>query len=236
MEPTRRGYIYVAACVQPHGAVVLPTPKRFRLLRRLKDLTRGLERVEGVIKGDVFRAIIVPPPERFSMYLQERTPPMQPADFDVAALVQTISPSAAQEVARSAAYRALVEAMRTASLDRRVFTMVAHNAKRIANVDTSRDGLFLFNHFAADDPSVMLHLWDYLADWYTKETGLNNSIALVPEAGQRSDYSIVNWARWEMGPLRHFWHQLSKKSFWRYITQNLEANHAASMPIYCRLA
>jgi hypothetical protein len=33
-----------------------------------------------------------------------------------------------------------------------------------------------------------------------------------------------------------FWRSLSKRSFWRYVTVNLEANRVASMPVYCRLA
>jgi hypothetical protein len=54
--------------------------------------------------------------------------------------------------------------------------------------------------------------------------------------GQRSDYVIVNWARRDGGALRHFFHQLSKRSYWRYVVGNLEANRAASMPVYCRMA
>ena len=34
--------------------------------------------------------------------------------------------------------------------------MVARNVRRIGDVDTTRQGLFLFNHFAAGDPAVML--------------------------------------------------------------------------------
>ena len=30
--------------------------------------------------------------------------------------------------------------------------------------------------------------------------------------------------------------QLSKRSFWRYVVANLDANDAAAMPVYCRLA
>jgi hypothetical protein len=82
----------------------------------------------------------------------------------------------------------------------------------------------------------MLDLWDYLAGWYEVETGLTNSVGLLPVEGEPSDYVIVNWARWDENPLRHFWHQLSKSSFRSYVVANLEANHAASMPIYCRLA
>jgi hypothetical protein len=56
----------------------------------------------------------------------------------------------------------------------------ARNVWRIADVDTSRGGLFLFNHFVAGDRQVILDLWDYLADWYRVETGLDNSVALGP--------------------------------------------------------
>jgi hypothetical protein len=94
-----------------------------------------------------------------------------------------------------------------------MYIMTARNARRIGDVDTTRQGLFLFNHFAADDTGVMLQLWDYLAGWYVVETGLDNSVALAPMEGEKSDYAIVNWARWEVSPLRHFWSQLSKKSF-----------------------
>jgi hypothetical protein len=76
----------------------------------------------------------------------------------------------------------------------------------------------------------------YLAGWYVMETGLDNSVALVPLDGKQSDFAIVNWARWDVSPLRHFWTQLFKQSFWRYVTANLEANRAGSMPIYYRLA
>jgi hypothetical protein len=58
----------------------------------------------------------------------------------------------------------------------------------------------------------------------------------MPIENHRGDFAIVNWARWDQRPLRHFWQQLSKRGFWKYVTVNLEANQAASMPIYCRLA
>jgi hypothetical protein len=82
----------------------------------------------------------------------------------------------------------------------------------------------------------MLQLWDYLAGWYTVETHLDISVALTPIEGEPSEYAIVNWARWVVGPVRHFWNQLAKKGFWKYVTTNLDANRAASLPVYCRIA
>jgi hypothetical protein len=58
----------------------------------------------------------------------------------------------------------------------------------------------------ADDREVMLELWEWLAGWYAAETGLRTSVALMPIASQPEDFTIVNWARWDVHPLRHFWH------------------------------
>jgi hypothetical protein len=149
-------------------------------------------------------------------------------------LFQTTAPESAEKVRSTPAFRSLVEGLQRKAQSVRITE--ARNARRIDDVDTTRQGLFLFNHFAADDPQVMLQLWDYLAGWYEAETGLDNSVALTPLEGEHSDYAVINWARWDENPLKHFWHQLSKRSFWNYVTANLEANCAASMPIYCRLA
>jgi hypothetical protein len=234
IEPTRLGYLYLAASVRP-GRIpwVLPSGTRRRLLRLMKEQARILEQIDGVSRATVFRAIVHPPTARFSGYLKERAGSLRPANFDVFVLVEARSPELAESLRRSAPFLKMRSALESEAS--RVFVMTARNAKRIADVDTTRRGLFLFNHFAADDRDVMLQLWEYLADWYEKETGLDNSVALVPRRIKESEYAIVNWARWDESPIRHFWHQLSKKSFWSYVTANLEANQAGSMPVYCRL-
>ena len=235
VEPTPLGYIYLAARVRPgRSPLVLPNAGRSRLLARLKELAQELERVEGVVEATAFRAIVMPPTAKFSAYLKERGDSIEVARFDVVLLVQTTSPRTARDVREAPEFRRLLRIVESEA--EVVHSIAARNARRIGDVDTARGGLFLFNHFAAADPGVMLQLWEYLAGWYVVETGLDNSVALVPEGGEEADYAIINWARWDESPLRHFWHQLSKKSFWRYVTANLDANHAAAMPIYCRLA
>jgi hypothetical protein len=235
IEPTTLGYLYVAAAVQPSGRFpfVLPSARRSRLLARLKEPARQIERLDDVVKATVFRAIVMPPTGRFSSYLKQRGASIHVANFDVVVLIQTTSPLATRKVQATPTFDALLQALRSQAKDVRVIT--ARNARRIADVDTTGKGLFLFNHFAADDAGVMLQLWDYLAGWYAVETGLDNSVAMRPLDGD-PDYAIVNWARWDTSLLRHFWSQLSKKSFRRFVLANLEANHAASMPIYHRLA
>lgn len=235
IEPTTRGYLYLAASVSPGpGPFVLPSAARAALLVRLKELARGLERHDDVLRATVFRAVAMPPTARQSTYVRERGDDLHVADFDVIILIEATSPDAARDVRTTEAYDALLDALRGNASSLHI--MAACNARRIGDVDTERPGLFLFNHFAAADPEVMLQLWEYLAGWYAAETGLDNSVALAPLEGEDSDYAIVNWARWDESMPRHFWHQLAKKSFWRYVPTNLNANHAASMPIYCRLA
>jgi hypothetical protein len=215
--------------------VVLPSGRRSALLVRLKQLAGALcERDQRVLSANVFRAIVMPPTAAFFSYVKERGASLHIPRFDVLLLIQTTSQATAREVQTTHAYGELLATIRDNAQD--VYVMAARNARRIADADTTRRGLFLFNHFVAENAPVMLELWEYLADWYVKETGLRNSVALVPTNPDRSDYTIVNWARWEVSPIRHFWHSFSKRSFWHYVTANLEENRAASMPIYCRLA
>jgi hypothetical protein len=235
IEPTTLGYLYVAAAFRPGRLpYVLPNGERSNLLKDLKDLARGVEQRDDVVKASVFRAIFMPPTARTSSYVKQRGTSLRVANFDVMVLVQTTTPATAREVQMTPPFTALVDAIRRTTEDVRVIP--SRNVRRIGNVDTTRPGLFLFNHFAADDPDVLLQLWEYLAGWYMAETGLKNSVALAPLEGVQSDYALVNWARWDVHPLRHFWQQLSKRSFWRYVPANLDANNAVSMPIYCQLA
>jgi hypothetical protein len=234
IEPTTLGYLYVTAVVKPGAPLVRASTKRTALLTETNRHADVLRRVPAVVQVDVFRAIVMPPTGRFSAYLKEREGAVHVANFDVIILVQTNSPDSTHVIETTPAFIALREALEKKSDDVRV--IAARNIRRIGDVDTTRPGLFLFNHFAAADPEVMVELWEYLAGWYAVATGLNNSVAMTPLEGEASDYTIINWARWDSRPLPHFWRQLSRPSFWRYVTANLDANHAAAMPIYCRRA
>lgn len=233
--PTPLGYVCIAATVRPGPLpVVLPSAKRARLLRKLKRLTLELDRVDGVIRTTVFRAIAIPPTDRISRYLRERKSSIRTPRFDVLVLVETTSPDRTREVQKSAAYNAIIDAIQREA--ERVHVVAARNSKRIADVDEKRQGLFLFNHFVADDTRSGLELWEYLASWFKKETGLDNSLLLVPLEGERSDYSFINEARWDVRFPRYLWRQFTKKSFRDFVLANLEANRVGSMPVFYRLA
>jgi hypothetical protein len=229
IEPTTLGYIHVAAEVAPRRLPFLPNGReKSELLSRLKELAHQLERLDAVERVTVFDAIAFAPP---SAYIKERGDAVH---FDIVVLIETAEPSTARDVQTTPDYQALLDALRSKAT--KMHVIAARNAKRIGDVDRTRKGLFLFNYFVGDDPQVTLELWDYLADWYEVETGLDNSVLLVPLEGEQSDYHIINYAHWDESLPRFLWQQLSKKSFRNYMLANLEANRVGAMPVLYRLA
>lgn len=231
-EPTTLGYIHIAAEVYPRALPFLPNGReKSELLTRLKQLARPLSQLDAVERVTVFDAIAFAPP---STYVKEQGDAVHAAHFDIVVLIETTEPSVIHDVQTTPAYQALVDALRSKA--RHMHIITARNAKRIDDVDRTGKGLFLFNYFVADNAQVALHLWDYLADWYAVETGLDNSILLVPLEGEPSDYLMINYAHWDESLLRFLWRQLSKKSFRNYMLANLEANRVGAMPVLYRLA
>jgi hypothetical protein len=236
VESTPLGYIHIAAEVRPPsrpGLVVSKWRDKFALVSRLKELAHQLEQLDAVKTVTIFDAVAVPPLERLP-YIKEHRDAIHVACFDIVVLVETTSPATAREVQATPIYQALVDALASKAMHMHV--IVARNAKRVGDVDKTRNGLFLFNYFVADDANVMLQLWDYLAGWYKVETGLDNSILLVPLQGERSDYLAINNARWDLSLPQFLWRQMPKKSFRTYMLANLAANRVGAMPVLYRIA
>jgi hypothetical protein len=230
IEPTPLGYLHVAAVVDPpRGRIPFPgnSPQKAALLTRLTSLARQLERLSTVEKATVYRAILIAPPSGYA-----KQQPTQLARYDVVVLIETTSPEVTGEVQTVEPYKLLVAAVQDAARD--VHMMAARCVKRVADVDKTRQGLFLFNYFVADDAAVALQLWDYLAGWYAVETGLRTSTVLEPLGD--ADYVFVNHARWDHSVPRFMLRQLTKPSFRRYLLANLQANRTGAMPILYRLA
>ena len=236
VEPATLGYLHVAAEVRPRRLPFLQRlpagREKSELIGRLKELARRLEQQEAVEKVTVFDAVVIPP-ARFG-YLKERADSIQVARFDLVVLIETTSIATIEDVRSTEPYRALLDVLRQHA--KRLHVMAARNARRIGDVDKTRDGLFLFNYFVAADARVMLELWDYLAGWYAGETGLDNSTLLVPLDGEHSDYLAINHARWDESLPRFLWQQFSKRTFRTYMLANLEANRVGAMPALYRLA
>lgn len=232
IEPTTLGYIHVAAEVQPRPAPFVPNSReKSKLLAQLLAVARQLEQLPDVEKATVFDAVAFAPP---SGYVRERAETIRMPRFDIVVLIEAKSPAIARKVQTTPEYQTLMDVL--ASKAKQMHVIVARNAKRIADVDTTRKGVFLFNYFVGDDPSTTLDLWEYLAGWYAVETGLDNSTLLVPLEGERSDYIAINHARWDGSLPGVLQAQLSKRSFRTYVLANMEANHVGAVPVLYRLA
>ncbi|WP_329500584.1 hypothetical protein [Kitasatospora herbaricolor] len=229
VDPPRRGYLHLAAAVAPPSGPPFPrtNARRTEFLGRLKGLADDLEAHDLVERATVYRAIVVPPATGYA-----RQPRYRPARFDVAVLVETTSVDSLDTVEDTDAYQELSTSFAKAGADTHV--MRARCAKSTGDVDKSRPGLFLFNHFVAQDPAVALELWDHLAGWYARETGLDNSTLLQPLGD--SDYAFVNHARWDVGLPEFLLRQLAKPSFRSYVQTNLLVNRTGAMPVLYRLA
>jgi hypothetical protein len=44
------------------------------------------------------------------------------------------------------------------------------------------------------------HVAALAVGWHQVETGLRTSVALEPMPGEPADFTIVNWARWDVSP------------------------------------
>jgi hypothetical protein len=229
IEPPPLGYIHVAAAVDPPpGRAPFPgrSERKAVLLSRLKTLARQLESLPEVVKATVYRAILIPPPSGDARQARH------PARYDVVVLIETTSPEVIGEVQATEAYKALLEAVTGTAGDLHVMT--ARCVRRVGDVDKTRQGLFLFNYFVAEDRAVALDLWDQLAGWYAVETGMDNSTLLEPIGD--ADYVFVNHVRWDYGVPRFMARQFGKPSFYSYVLGKLRAGHTGSMPLLYRLA
>lgn len=230
IEPSPAGYIHIAAMVEPTlGQTPIPrrTAQKAALLSEMKAIAGRLQRHDAVTKATVYRAALIPPPGKDWLRLAAR-----PARYDVAVLIETTTPASISDVEADPDYQQLLDT--TTSAARQHHLMRARCLRRVGDVDKNRQGLFLFNYFAARQPDVALDLWDHLAGWYAAETGLNNSTLLGPVG--TADYVFINHARWDL-PLPVFAaRNFGKPSFYNYVLANLHANDTAAMPVLYHLA
>ncbi|HEY7483287.1 MAG TPA: hypothetical protein VH912_02390 [Streptosporangiaceae bacterium] len=217
IEPVPYGYIYIGATVDPpdRAPFVRQSVRRGEVLVRLKTLATQLEALGEVVKATVYRGVLMPPVE-------------DGPRFDVVVLIETTRPDAIDDVQSSEPYKLLIEAAGDP------YVMTARNIRRIADVDKTRQGVFLFNHFTAEDPEVALELWEHLAGWYVAETGADNSTLLEPIGA--APWVFVNHARWDGGLVRFAAQQFAKRGFFTFVRANLRANKTVSMPVLYRLA
>jgi hypothetical protein len=229
-EPSTAGYLMLAATVDNRPPILPGSRGKRRLFDDLRAAVADLRQVAGVSEVDVFDAVLVAPGMGDEL-LRRRSVAVTPARFDVVVLVRTVDPGSAAALRADAAYRRL--AARVSGAASRTHEVATRNARRIADVDHGRRAVFLFNFFYADDPQVLVPVWQYTARWFVDNTALTDSTVLEPLAGEPSDYGIINHASWPN--FRTFLpHLVLRPSFRRFVLATFAANDVAAQPLLFR--
>jgi hypothetical protein len=230
IEPTPSGYLMLALEIdrRPPFAYFLESAGKRRTLEQLTALRDQLRSRGDVIEATVFKAFLTPPGR--GAFLKKR-PEVKIARFDVVLLVEFRSLEDARTFEHSEAW--LSEAEELAKMARQSICLTAENGRRIGPVDHLKQGVFLFNYFYADYLQQNLQVWEYTAGWFQQQTGLDNSVLLLPDRSEGIDYKIINHCRWDR--LRDVLPSLLfKPSFRSFVLANFAANATAAIPVFYR--
>jgi len=224
-------FIHIAAEIDLRPVFFPNSRKKNQLIRRCKELCKQLQDVSGIINARLFEAILIPPGK--GEFIKRRKEQVHIARFDLAILIECESFEFAERILAHPAYDELVRNISTtASFTHKI---TATNVRRIAPVNYAQGGVFLFNYFFADDVAQNLAVWDYTAGWFQAETGLDNSVLLLPIDPVDSKYTLINHCRWDnLGQVLPS--IIFKKTFHTYVLENFSANNVGPMPILYRLA
>jgi hypothetical protein len=206
-EPAPYGYLYAGLRVDPPARVpfVRRSARRAEAIRRCKDAAASLMESPDVVAATVYEAVLIPPAANHPR-------------FDVLVLVETTTP---ETITGAEAFRALGADV----------VMGARNVRRIGDIDRSRTGAFLFNHFTAENFDRALRTWEPIAGWFTHRAGVDDSALLEPV--EASPYVFVNHVRLPCSPVRFFL-RLLKPSFRESVSRQLRANGIGFAAVACK--
>ncbi|OLF15377.1 hypothetical protein [Actinophytocola xanthii] len=208
--PAPHGYLYVGIRVDPPRRVPLvpSSTRRAERLRACADTARRLTELAEVVDVAVYEAVLIPPAAEHPR-------------FDVMVLVRTTSPETIAAVEDTAVFRELAAD----------FVMPARNGRRIGDIDRSKAGAFLFNHFTAAEPERALRTWEEIAGWFTDRAGVRDSALLQPV--RNGPYVFVNHVRLP-GSAFGFFPRLLRPSFRRSVSRRLRENGIGFAAVACR--
>jgi len=228
IEPSTAGYLYVAVqttAAQRPGPVVSGRKRRARAIATLEHYATAARRSGDVTEVSAFRAVALAP---MPATMQAAVP-----HPDAAMLIQAATPDAAHAIAYSSSLKGLIEALARAGC--RTHVLAARNVRRIADVEHRPGPLFLFNHFWGADQQLAVALWERLAAWYQRETGLRNSVLLAPPDSDARTFALVNHASFDLSLPALVWRQFARRTFRTYVKANLAANDVTASPGLYRL-
>jgi hypothetical protein len=230
IEPTRSGYLLLALEIdhRPPFAYFLKSARKRLAIEQLRALGQQLRARSDVVESTIFNALLSPPGR--GEFLRKR-PHVKVARFDLVLLVEFRSLENARTFARSKIWLSKTEEL--TKLARGSISLTAENERRIGPVDHAKQGVFLFNYFYADHLQQNVQVWEYTAGWFQQETGLDNSVLLLPDRHEGVDYKIINHCRWDrlsdILPSLLF-----KPSFRSFVLANFAANATAAIPVLYR--
>lgn len=227
--PAECGYLLLAANVDRRPPFLPRSRGKRALIEAVSRQLAELTYVSTVVYADLFVARLVAPGQGDAL-LRRRA--INPARFDLVALIQTVDPASALDVRELPAYHKLRAELDAAALD--VFEVAARNVRRIGDVEHTPSSVFLFNYFYADDAKRLIPVWEYTAGWFVENTALPDSEVMEPLPGERTDFGIINHASWP------HWRTFLPKliflpSFRRFVLGTFAANDIAAQPIMYRL-
>lgn len=232
LPPSNNYYLHIAAEID-HSFLpfaIWSGRKKKMIIREAKKWCTALKKDKAIVSAVVFEAVVIPPGK--GAFLQKRQS-VHPARFDIAILIESAGKETIQQIMASEAYIVFKRLLDVSA--HYTYTTPALNIKRMASVDHTRGGVFLFNYFYGDDLQQNIDVWEYTAGWFRKETGLDNSTVLLPLHTDESMYTIINHCRWnslsDILPSLLF-----KKTFHDFVLKNFYANNVAPMPILFRMA
>ena len=231
IEPTSSGYLLFVLEVdhRPPIGFFIESKKKQKILRNLKTLITNLND-NKIIDATLFKTILMPPGR--GEFLKKR-PEVAIAKFDVVLLVEFESQDAAIKYKESSEWIRIEQEYKSDAT--KTLTITGKNSRRIGPVDHSKKGVFLFNYFFADDVNQNLSIWEHTAGWFEYQTGLDNSVLIMPDNPTQNSYKIINRCRWnhlvDIMPSLLF-----KPSFKGFVLKNFESNNVAAIPILYRLA
>ena len=234
IPPSDRGYVHIAAELETAAPIKPQSAARRQVTTDVVAATGAVAALTGVLRADVFDAVVIPPTNRDGRDLPDGVPY---ARYDLAVLIECDSPAAARSLREHPCVQAILDRCSGAS---HVHCTVLRNARRIADVDKNRNGIFLFNYFhkapqedGTDATDVLLGVWEYTAGWFTTKANLDNSTLLLPETDSR--YAVINHCRWD-GLLDIAPHLILRPSIRAFVGGNFTANGIKAMPVLYHLA
>ena len=152
ISPNTKGYLHIGLEVDYSlfPFFLFTSTRKKEIINKTNQLLSEIEKQQGVDTVSLFRAVIMPPAKQ--SYLDSIKGEIHVAKFDIAILIETENIDVAKKIRDHEKTHQLIEyCEKNASF---THITVLENAKRIAEVDKSRKGIFLFNYFYAEDPNI----------------------------------------------------------------------------------